>query len=271
MSHSQQELNDVLDIYLRSKPVGVNMHLGETKVMLNQYTSSAPIIVDGKTIEEVESYIYLWKVITKDGDLLPEIKRRIALGWAAFGKVNNITKNPKKQVWQPKERSSMSTYYLWCRMVDETCMGYNIKPKWTPGMEVTQRKMKRIMLGITLQDRRTNTWILQQIGLIDINAAIKTSKHRLAGHVARLHDNRWTITTTEWTPQEQKGQEKEQEQDGGTTSYTTCPYLAADSSRQIQMVKVQVPHLSDTNPSWLIDWYIAYSITYITYSIGYLA
>ena len=96
MSHSQQELNDILNyIHLRSKPVDLNIHLGKTKVMLIQYTSSAPITVDGQTVEEVESYIYLEKVVTKDGDLLPEIKRSIALGWAAFAKVKNIMKYPK--------------------------------------------------------------------------------------------------------------------------------------------------------------------------------
>ena len=31
--------------------------------------------------------------MTKDGDLLPEIRKRIALGWAAFGKVDKIMRS----------------------------------------------------------------------------------------------------------------------------------------------------------------------------------
>ena len=85
------------DIHLRSKPVGLNMHLGKTKVMLNPYTSSAPIIVDGKTIEEVESYIYLGKVVTKDGDLLPEVKRRIATGVGSFWKGEQHHEKPQSK------------------------------------------------------------------------------------------------------------------------------------------------------------------------------
>ena len=113
------------------------MHLGKTKVMLNQYTSSAPIIVDSQTIEEVKSCIYLGKVVTKDGDLLPEIKRRIALGWAAFGKVNNIMKNPKASM--TTKRKVFNKYIL-------PVMTYGSET-WAPTssqselLAVTQRKM----------------------------------------------------------------------------------------------------------------------------------
>ena len=33
--------------------------------------------------------------MTKDGDLLPEIRKMIAVGWAAFGTVDNITRSRK--------------------------------------------------------------------------------------------------------------------------------------------------------------------------------
>ena len=39
--------------------------------------------------------MYLGKTVTQAGDLLPGIKRRIALGWAAFSKVTNIMKSRK--------------------------------------------------------------------------------------------------------------------------------------------------------------------------------
>ena len=102
MLHSQQELNDMLnDIHLmiRSEPVGFNMHLGKTKVMLNQYTSSAPIIVDGTrtTIEEVESYIYLGTVVTKDGDLLPEAKEKDSTGMGSFWKGEQHHEKPQSK------------------------------------------------------------------------------------------------------------------------------------------------------------------------------
>ena len=69
---------------------------------------------------------------------------------------------------------------------------------------VAQRKMERIMLGITLRDHKRNIWIRHQTGVNDIIDVIKKEKHGWAGHMARFNDNRWTIRVTEWTKQEWK-------------------------------------------------------------------
>ena len=91
-----QELQEMLvDINNYSKPVGLNMHLGKTKIMLNNHTEKATVEVDEKAIEEVEKYVYLGKTVSRDGDLMPEIKRRITLGWAAVNKVDNIMRSRK--------------------------------------------------------------------------------------------------------------------------------------------------------------------------------
>ena len=36
--------------------------------------------------------------MTKDFDLIPEIKKRITIGWAAFGKVDNIMRSRKESM-----------------------------------------------------------------------------------------------------------------------------------------------------------------------------
>ena len=53
------------------------------------------VAVDGNTIEKVDRCVYLGKTVTQAGDLLPEIKRHITMGWAAFGKMANIMKSRK--------------------------------------------------------------------------------------------------------------------------------------------------------------------------------
>ena len=75
--------------------MGLNMHLGKTKIMLKNHTEKATVEVNGKAIEKVEKYVYLGKTVSRDGDLMPEIKRRITLGWAAFNKVHNIMRSRK--------------------------------------------------------------------------------------------------------------------------------------------------------------------------------
>ena len=71
-------------------------------------------------------------------------------------------------------------------------------------LSVAQRKMERIMLGITLRDHKRNTWIRHQTGVNDndIIDVIKKGIHGWAGHIARFNDNRWTKRVTEWTPRE---------------------------------------------------------------------
>ena len=63
-------------------------------------------------------------------------------------------------------------------------------------LAVAQRKMERIMLGITIRDRKRNTWIRQETGVSGIINAIRKAKHNWAGHIARLSDNGWTIRAT---------------------------------------------------------------------------
>ena len=55
-------------------------------------------------------------------------------------------------------------------------------------LAVAQRQMERTMLGITLRDRKRNTWIRQETGVSDIIKAIRKAKHRWAGQTARLSE-----------------------------------------------------------------------------------
>ncbi|PFX11273.1 putative uncharacterized transposon-derived protein F52C9.6, partial [Stylophora pistillata] len=120
--------------------------------MFNDHVNKSTITVDGKIIEEADSYVYLGKTLTRDGDPLPEIRRRIALGWAAFGKVDNIMRSRKARTRKIKRKIKRKIH-------DE-----NILPVMTYGCEtlvlnnaraekpaVTQRKMERIMVSITVQ------------------------------------------------------------------------------------------------------------------------
>ena len=193
------ELESMLtDIHRASKPVGLNMHLGKTKVMFNDHTNQTTVTVDGKNIEQVSSYVYLGKTVTNDGDLLPEIKRRIGLGWAAFGKVENIMKSRKASM---EIKSKIFNEYI-LPVMAYGCETWALNKTMMDKLAVAQRKMERIMLGITLQDQRRNDWIRDQTKVLDIINFIKKAKHRWAGHVARFSDNRWTIRVTEWTPRE---------------------------------------------------------------------
>ena len=86
-SKLQEMLQDIHDI---SKPVGLKMHLGKTKIMCNKHVNKDDVSADGKKIEEVDSYVYLGQMVTQDHDQPQEMKRKIGQGWSAFCKLDNI-------------------------------------------------------------------------------------------------------------------------------------------------------------------------------------
>ena len=147
------------DIHLASKRLSMN--LSKTKVILNENATTSTVTVDGNTIEKVDRYdvVYHGKTVTQAGDLLPEIKKRIAVGWATFSKVANIMKSMKASM--NKKRKVHNEY-----VVPVKCVGpygsetWALKKAHMELLSVAQRKMERIILGITLRDHNRNTWIL---------------------------------------------------------------------------------------------------------------
>ena len=94
LAKTSEEVNSMLTGNdTMSKPVGLNVHLRKTKVLFIDHVNKSAIAVDGKIIEEVDRFVYLRKTLTRDGDLLRQIRRRIALAWEAFGEVGNIMRN----------------------------------------------------------------------------------------------------------------------------------------------------------------------------------
>ena len=217
VAKSPEELESMLtDIHLANKPVGLSMNLTKTKVMLNESATTSPVAVDGNTVEKVDQSVYVSKTVTQAGDLLLEIKRRIALGWAAFSMVANIMKSRKASM---NVKRKVRNEYVLPVMVygSET---WALKKAHVELLSVAQRKMERIMLGITLRDNKRNTWIRHETGVNDIVDVIKKGIHGWAGHIARFKDNIWTERVTEWTPRKWTRRQGRPKQDGETLSVT---------------------------------------------------
>ena len=184
-----QQLNE------ESSKVGLKMNLSKTKVMTN-IDDDREIKIGDTVIERVDTYVYLGHKLKLGRDnQTAEVKRRIGLGWAAFGRLSMIFKS--------KMNNSLK------RKVFDTC----VLPVLTYGAEtltltkasenklkVAQRAMERSMLGISLRDKYTNQWIRQQTKIVDVMERIASLKWNWAGHIARMTDERWTKTIMNWRP-----------------------------------------------------------------------
>src|ERR1700743_2572209 len=86
--------------------VGLKMNLSKTKVMTN-IADDREIKIGDTTIERVDSYMYLgYKLKLGLDNQTAEVKRRIGLGWSAFGKLRLIFKSKmnnslKRKVFSP--------------------------------------------------------------------------------------------------------------------------------------------------------------------------
>ena len=170
-----------------SLKVGLKMNKKKTKIMFNRHIQAEQIQIQNEALEVVDEYVYLGQLIQTNTSFETEIKRRIKLGWSAFGRQNNILRGSlplclKRKVFNQCVLPVM-TYgsETWITILET-------ERKLTS----TQRAMERLMLGVTLRDKKKASEIREQTKVEDIIQSIKKKKWQWVGHVYRRQDNRWT-------------------------------------------------------------------------------
>jgi len=137
-------------VYAACLEIGLRINRSKTKSMCNGYILNRKnIYLENEKIELVERFVYLGQVIELNNKVAPEITKRIQTAWAAFSKLSYILKD-------------VNTPINLRRKVLNQCINPVItyaSETWalTKGLEerlaTTQRKMERLMLGITLRDK----------------------------------------------------------------------------------------------------------------------
>ena len=186
------------------------MHLRKTKVMCNKHVNKDDVTVDGKKIEEVDRYVYLGQKVTKVHDQV-EMKGRIRQGWSSFCKLENIILDKHMRL----KKITFNECIL--PVMTYGCETWSLSNTQLAKLVISQRVMERIMVGVTLKDRKSTNWIRKQSGVKNILMGIRESKHRWAAHVVRRHVNRWTIKVTERTPVDIKDLSANQERNAAMT------------------------------------------------------
>ena len=78
------------------------------------------------------------------------------------------------------------------------CKTWKLTKQTENSLRIAQKAMERAMLGITLTDRRRETWIREKTKIKDIIQVIKQLKWKWTGYIARMNANRWTKRLTNW-------------------------------------------------------------------------
>ncbi|CAD6189595.1 unnamed protein product [Caenorhabditis auriculariae] len=105
-ANNTSDLSSMLnDLNAVGKKIGLQMNEKKTQWMRNRFCDQGNVILEGRDLLEVNSYVYLGREVNMTNDLKPEIARRRRAGWAAFNSIKEVT----NQLKDPKLRAHWNT------------------------------------------------------------------------------------------------------------------------------------------------------------------
>lgn len=198
LSHTQQQMQEKTSIVAaNSARIGLIIHKGKSKVLKVHATSTQPIMLDEKALEEVESFVYLGSIVDKQGGTDADVRIRVGKARAAFQQLKNV--------WVSRCLSSHLKIRIFNTMV---------KPVLLYGAETwrtTAVNMKRIqsfinnclrrILGIHWPDKISNIKLWQRTGQQPVEQDILQRRWRWIGHTLRKSASSTTRQALNWNPQ----------------------------------------------------------------------
>lgn len=201
-ANTEDELQELLkELNEEGKKDGMKLNKKKTKIMCNEIArmkNRKGIKIDGEIIEEVDEYKYLGKLLTPRNEMSVEMNQRITSGWRRFGQYSHFLK--EKNLPTCLKRKIMNTVIL--PSLTYGAETWALTKHQTGKLAAAQRSMERSILNISLKDKIRNEIIRERTKVKDVIRTTTEMKNKWAGHVARMNDNRWAKTTTEWIPRE---------------------------------------------------------------------
>ncbi|KAJ1366370.1 hypothetical protein KIN20_027010 [Parelaphostrongylus tenuis] len=183
--------------------IGLQLNLTKTMFMRNGWVSNAPFTLNGTTISECSSYIYLGREINMMNDLAPELSRRKRAAWGTFKSIEDVVKRTKNI--RLRAHLFDSTIIPALTYAAET---WSLRKQDERSLAVIERAVERSMLGVSrisqMRQRIRTSDLRQRSKIRDAVLHARISKIRWAGHVMRFNDNRWTRAVTDWIPRDVK-------------------------------------------------------------------
>ncbi|EYC22362.1 hypothetical protein Y032_0017g3304 [Ancylostoma ceylanicum] len=180
------------------RKIGLQLNLTKTMFMSNGWATDAPFSLNGTTISECSSYVYLGRKVEMN-DHAPELGRRKRTAWGAYKSIEDAVKKTKNI--RLRAHLFNTTVLLALTYASET---WALPKQDEKAVGVIEHFFKRVMLGVTRLTQvkagiRSST-LCQQSKMRNAAVYAKLSKSRRAGHVMRLNDHRGTRAVSEWTP-----------------------------------------------------------------------
>ena len=187
IAESEEELQKLVDeVKERSLALGLRMNVKKTKTMVIrrnvEEVCKIQIKVDGKILEQVESYVYLGQIITEDGKCEVEIRRRIAIARSNFMNMKNLL---TARVLHLNTRKKLIRCYILSTLLyaSET---WEINQLMWNKIEALEMWLWRRCLKISYTEHKSNEEVLQAVGEKRfLKKEIMKKKLQYFGHIVR--------------------------------------------------------------------------------------
>jgi len=199
---------------------GLLINSDKTKVMVsgtNEINRPTKISLSGKDLEEVESFVYLGSIFTRDVSCSNDIRKTLAIGRSVMQSLSSI--------WRSKDISTTTKIRLLKALVWSVaiygCEGWTLYSRDQKCIDAFEMWCYRRLLRIPWTQHKTNEWILGELDVErELLGRVKSLKLGHYGHVTRKYENmekeliqgcapgnrsrgrqrrRWTDDIIEWT------------------------------------------------------------------------
>ena len=192
MTHSEGDMQHVMNRFSAScSSFGLSINLAKTKIMYTPApgeTYIAPnIVVSGSRLADVETFVYLGSVLSRDGSLDAEIHLRIKKASVAFGSL-------EKRVWADRglTRSAKISVYKACvvSVLLYSCECWTLHRRHIKLLERLHQRCLRRILNIKYHLKIPDAEVLALASCVSVESMVMSSQMRWVGHVVRMEDFR---------------------------------------------------------------------------------
>ena len=198
LSHTTRQMQaKTTELNTLSGSIGLNIHPEKSKVLKVNSPGREAIVIEGKTLEEVESFVYLGSIMDKKGGTEADIKSRIGKARSAFTSLNKI--------WKDRQISLRTKLRLYNSNVKAIllygCETWNTSQTCMKKLQTFVNRCLRKILKIRWTDRIKNEEVWEKTEQELICAEIGRRRWRWIGHTLRKPTSSITKKALDWNPQ----------------------------------------------------------------------
>ena len=171
---------------------GMSVNVSKTKIVQvrtgeHQPTSEQPITLQGKTLEEVQSFLYLGSEVDQSGKVQKEIAIRLE-------KAGQVYQMWRRKLFRSRNISIATKMHAFRTLVMSVLLygaeTWAVTLQDTRKLKTFQMRYLRDILGVSRWNMLWNTVILERTGELPMEDQLRQRRLQWLGHLWRMPDNR---------------------------------------------------------------------------------